>query len=526
MIIYQQQHSTSVPHRRGIALMLVMVAILVTGSMAIAYFGSRDNSITISANIASASKARIVAESGLDLAIAILETDAEWRTNHIEGIILQDHQIGDGTITITILDAETEQPPTESTLEVSISVSSTVEGRTQVTKASATIFPDDGELDVDYSEFAIFAEEEITMLGASSVQNWSASPNTLDQHVRIGTLATNPMSVQMQSVSQNTALQLHAPENASSMISSTLMSTSQFTDVPPFLTPPSPPIEYEPLYLEHEDSDIESLEDWANLFTSNHSNFHDRSQRIVTLQEGSYETEEFSLTSRQNVVVHGDVVLIVEDEFTMKNANITLSKNATLTLHIGGDVKIASSYIGNENQSTQSWMNPSLIKLYGQDDADWHISGTSTIKGELYAPSCEIELSGNSTVCGRIAGKEVMLRGASRVLYDPSLDNGGFADEDSPIYDDDGSIRSELKQLTQLNPALLDSLVQTLLEYDSHSPRSFHSDWRSTPTVRHHEVIYMLLVYGVDARSWESLSRETSDRNYSKHATVVRVDER
>ena len=68
-----------VVQRRGIALMLVMVAILVTGAMAVAYFGSRDNSIAISANIRSSSKARILAESGLDLAVAILETNADWR---------------------------------------------------------------------------------------------------------------------------------------------------------------------------------------------------------------------------------------------------------------------------------------------------------------------------------------------------------------------------------------------------------------------------------------------------------------
>ena len=70
--------------RRGIALMLVMVAILVTGGMAIAYFGSRDNSIAISTNVEASTRARAVAESGLDLAIAILETDSNWRTDHVD----------------------------------------------------------------------------------------------------------------------------------------------------------------------------------------------------------------------------------------------------------------------------------------------------------------------------------------------------------------------------------------------------------------------------------------------------------
>ena len=53
--------------RRGIALMLVMVAILVTGTMAVAYFGSADNANEIGENITCAAEARAVAESGLEL---------------------------------------------------------------------------------------------------------------------------------------------------------------------------------------------------------------------------------------------------------------------------------------------------------------------------------------------------------------------------------------------------------------------------------------------------------------------------
>ena len=111
---------------RGIALMLVMVAILVTGTMAVAYFGSRDNSIAIGVNIESAARARAGAESGLELAIAILETDTDWQTQHADGVLLWGLQIGDGVISITILDANTDLPPTEETSEVEITVTSSI----------------------------------------------------------------------------------------------------------------------------------------------------------------------------------------------------------------------------------------------------------------------------------------------------------------------------------------------------------------------------------------------------------------
>ncbi len=235
MKIIRHKRPRSPKHRRGIALILVMVAIFVTGGMAVAYFGSRDNSIAISSNVASSCKARIVAESGLDLAIAILETNADWRTNHIDGVILQDFQIDGGTITITIVDDDTDLPPTDTTLNVEIIVTSTFEGRTQITEATATIIPNDDEFDVDYSEFAIFASNQIRMLGASSIQNWNASPMHSHDPIQIGTLGTNPMSIQMNSLNQNSSYELHSPEHASSMVSSSSQHTSQFTDTLPFL---------------------------------------------------------------------------------------------------------------------------------------------------------------------------------------------------------------------------------------------------------------------------------------------------
>jgi len=519
----RSSQSQSFQHRRGIALMLVMVAILVVGAMAVAYFGSRDNSIAISTNVASSSRARIVAESGLDLAVAILETNSDWRTNHIDGVILQNQQLSDGVITITFIDSETELPPTESTFEVSIFVSSTVDGRTQITEATATIIPDDNQFDVDYSEFAIFAQNRIELLGAASIQNWSSSPVLSQQQIQIGTLATNPMSVQIESQDQAKLLHLLTPENASSMIAGSSMSSRQFTDVLPFLSPPSPPSEFQTLLLQRNNDEVE-LDNWVKWYTSSQSDFNGKFDQTITLTEGSYAVEGLTLTSAQPIEIQGDVVITVEEDVKMNHASITLVDGASLTMHIGGILDIKSSYIGNENHSTQSWMDPSRVKLYGHNDENWIISGYSTVKAELYAPSSSIDIRGNSTICGRIAGLNVSLRGASRVLYDPLLNNGGFADEESMLYNEDGTLLNEVRQLTELNPVLLDAIERVISENHMHSDDdqfdSFgYSSWRLKPTDRPNEVIYMLVVYGVDAKRWETLARKAN-----RYATVAGID--
>ncbi len=504
---------TSAPkNRRGIALMLVMIAILVTGGMAVAYFGSRDNSIAISTNVASSSQARIVAESGLDLAIAILETNADWRTNHIDGVILQDYQVNGGTISVTIIDSDTSLPPTESTFNVEITVASTVGGRTQLTEATATIIPNEDEFDVDYSEFAIFANNHISMFGASTVRNWGASPMASQEPIQIGTLATSPMAVQLNSINQNSSVELSAPEHASSMVSSSSMNTSPFTDSLPYLAPPPPPSESQQLTLNNHQFETNTGR-WANQFISGFSNLHNWHAQPTTVSSGSYSLDELHLTSDKPILIHGDVIVTVQNDFTMHFGSITLAEDSTLTLHVNGEVNIRSSYIGNENHSTQSWMDASRVQLYGQNDEDWDISGISTVKAELYAPSSDIDVSGISTICGRIAGDNVTLRGASTVLYDQSLDNGGFADSDGLLYDDNGFLLSEVQQLTQLEPSILDSVERSLTDYHDSSGESYigqhvSSDWRNEPTDRPHEVIYMLVVYGVDTRQWEQRVRQ------------------
>jgi hypothetical protein len=496
------------PVRRGIALMLVMVAILVTGSMAVAYFGSRDNSIAISMNVEAAARARAVAESGLDLAVAILETDSDWRVQHVDGVILDSFAFGGGEITLIIIDTDTDSPPTESTNKVEITILSSVGGITQTTKATATIFPDEEEFDVDYSEFALFSQSHLTIRDVASVQQWTASPLGNQQNtVQIGTLATSPMSVQINSWGQNSNLELHTLSTASSMVSSSLTSNRSFSEHPPFPKSPDPPQNAAPLELPTNKHHSSHSSIWSQNFTTGITNTFGKNFNTFDVYEGAYEIDTLQLNSNQPVVIHGDVTLSIKNTLTLNSASIELAQDATLTVHVGGDVKITSSYIGNENHSINSWSDPSRVQLFGHNDTDWDLRGTTTIKGEIYAPESDIELTGLSTICGRIAAEEITLRGASRLLYDQTLDHGGFADDSSSLYDDDGTMLEGLRQLAQLDPVLISSLQQAAFAVIDDEYGSWQ-DWWSSPTQRPNEVIYTIVVYGVDARRWESLARQ------------------
>ena len=104
------------PHRRGLAMLLVLLSVAMATILATAYLVSRDNSIAISRNSAAAAQARWSAMSALNTTVAILQTETNWRQSHTAGTLLADYELAGGTIEITAIDLETGSPPDSSWL--------------------------------------------------------------------------------------------------------------------------------------------------------------------------------------------------------------------------------------------------------------------------------------------------------------------------------------------------------------------------------------------------------------------------
>ena len=123
-------------------------------------------------------------------------------------------------------------------------------GKLQITQATATIIPNEDEFDVDYSEYAVFAQNHISISDAASIQNWSASPSYSNIPLQVGTLSTQPMAVQFDTLRSTSNVELHAYEYASSMLSTTAVLREQFKDELPFYDPPAPPSSGQKLSLD------------------------------------------------------------------------------------------------------------------------------------------------------------------------------------------------------------------------------------------------------------------------------------
>jgi len=86
--------------RRGVALLLVLIAAMVAFVISSAYLTGQATTITISQNAMNQAQARYVAESGLRIAAAYVQRTSTWRTDRVHGTWASNIAYGPDTFTI------------------------------------------------------------------------------------------------------------------------------------------------------------------------------------------------------------------------------------------------------------------------------------------------------------------------------------------------------------------------------------------------------------------------------------------
>jgi hypothetical protein len=86
--------------RRAVALMLVMIAVIVAGTVGYSYLSAQETAVALARNIDDAAKARYVAESGMEIALSFIRTNSNWRTAVSNGTWASNVSLAGGTYTI------------------------------------------------------------------------------------------------------------------------------------------------------------------------------------------------------------------------------------------------------------------------------------------------------------------------------------------------------------------------------------------------------------------------------------------
>ncbi len=524
---------------RGVAMLLVLVALGTATILTTAYLASRDNSAAIGENIAESARARWAAYSGLEAAIAVLQTQANWQTSHKNGKLLDDFPLSGALVDLDLIDLTTGQPPTADSTNVELRVTAVVDGVAQTARAVAKVYGLHRKITVDLSEFVIFADDRIVLEGSATTTRWAKAPlSNLGARMALGTrkLVAGTVNVAADAAVIDATVYT-GPGSSSSLVinsSGTVIDQSEVPDLIPLPAAPEPAVAL-PSDLEYPELKLAGTAE-----TLSEDARHGRIQLTtasLTLDDGVTLTVDGDMKMAASAIrVSGHATLVVYGRMELDFSAILLEDGATLDAYLADRFEMHAAYIGNERDAFfndiaggESWMDVRRIKIFGLPSAaaTWTVDHSSVIKGSVYAPQAGFELR-ESALYGRVAAAEVVLKKDGSIFYDPLLDDRtGYTNPESLLFEDTGHILEQILALPSLSDADLRAAAEATQLSLAANQKYFFGGGQSTvesppvgpydPTPRPLPVEYEIVALGIDP----SLLEKPYDPQYQTDAQGV-----
>lgn len=506
--------------RRAVALLLVLVTMGTATTLTLGWLASQDNAIPVSRNVARTAQARAVASSGLELAVAIMQTDTPWRTSHDGGLLLENHPIGQGHVDVLITDVATEQPPAAGADTIHVSVTARVENLVQKVEAIASVSSTEETDSSDLSGFAVWVNSGMRLQGRSMIGRWESAPMTsLGRRVFIGTDSVDPRSIDIGPRVTTVDWTLVHDEDAShSLIRNESemrirrrSATGTFGPEPTAAVLPS-----STGTANRAGSFNPRLEDWEE---------HPASLRLTTgstvdlPQDSSIVLDALELENGTTLRITGNTSLTVRNVLEIDNASIMLAPGARLNLICGGEMTLRNAYLGDEQseapdaRTSPSWYDASRLVIASAETAQtsepWQIGGSSLVKAVVEAPDARLVIRDDATLAGRLAVDHLRTRHNARILYDHGLDSGSGATKlTAEKMDLRSRINHKLAQRFQRWARDLGIFQEASATTSPPSSTSRYgiaadADWSSDPSTREVDVDVQLLIHGGDTQTWE-----------------------
>jgi hypothetical protein len=132
-----------------------------------------------------------------------------------------------------------------------------------------------------------------------------------------------------------------------------------------------------------------------------------------------------SLTLGGDMTIEGPVLMVIDDDFTIGNNQLTVTSNGSLEVYLGGSLNMGGSgSLNNEGV-------PANAIIYGtHPDTDTSssitLNGNSSINAVIYTPNADFTSNGggnNGAILGSIVAQNIILNGNGSVLFDEALKN-------------------------------------------------------------------------------------------------------
>ena len=180
---------TGTRNRRGVAMMLVIVAVAMGTVIAAAALTMNDKASAIGQNAVASSKAKWTARSASETVVAAMQTETDWASIMSGDTLMNDWSVGGSNVDVSVTNLS-GGPATIDDREILVNVTTdagTISEKIikQVSRAPEAIFG--GEIDTGLGEFGIYTTDQIMINSDARVQVWPMSPEAkLRPAVRIG----------------------------------------------------------------------------------------------------------------------------------------------------------------------------------------------------------------------------------------------------------------------------------------------------------------------------------------------------
>ncbi len=491
--------------RRGIAMLIVLIALAVVTVSTTAFLNSRLSAPEVGENVARAIEARAAAETGIELADKIInDPSVDWRTLQVNGVLLNNYNFGGGTITIRVTDLQ-GNPPTATTQDILVTAEGESNGLVQSAEAEIRVAPANPTVDVDLSEFAIFGDGTV-IVDNSQITPWNLSPSyDVGKPIHIGTNSLSALAVKTYAGAKISNGEYFVRSGASSSTlsdssgSSTplrrkTISESGVIPVPASQTPITTGLPKAGAYNPTLSSGTINIPTSVEVGTVTIKNTADIT--VNTPNTTFLVTGDLKLMNGGDIIIQAaNVSVVVLGNVSIgKYSSIEVQNGASLRLFIGGKLDINQGVLGlpdtlvfdvNRDPTTgiSFYQDPERVKVFkidGTASASWKIKGKSYAAATFYGPNASIDVDQQSAVFGNLVATDVKIRGGSKLFYDPQLDSGwGYTNPDSFVYDGMGNYDSNVtNNATDLDDSTYASLEDYVKNVSSKDAK--HSKWKKS----------------------------------------------
>lgn len=473
-------HRPRTPHRRGVAMLLVLAALAVGTVLAGAMLTAEDSSPHIGKNACSAAAATWSAQAAAAYSEAILQTYKDWMTPSLDGTLLQNYPLAGGLVTVNITNAQ-GQPPTAMDRDLTLIATARVGAMTYTVERTVTTAPPmplDAAVNVEMPEFALLAFNDMTIEDNAVITRLAVSPEAgTATPIKLGTGFTTSGNLDIRTNAKLNNVALFVDYDGSTTLRN-VATQPRFAPggaLPfPFqVIPENLPSAMKvltggtkPDYTLKGNGVAGSAVAATLAAGGNYKKVRIEDAAVLTIDAtkgDKYKFDELRLDKDAVLRISGSVAIHVVGEISLRGRSaIELADSSSRVIFFpGNDVTVDDSAIGfgravarNTARSSAlitAYTYPSNIRFNslstvssGKNAAVYKFDKRSMVLACIHNPNGTVELAPDCVLAGRATGASVKIRQRAQVLYDPRLDSRiGFSVLNGPIYKN-GSIRPEL----------------------------------------------------------------------------------